>query len=267
MKTRAAGAAAAVMVTACALWGCATQQVMLEMRRDVILRPPNISEIKVDPAGRVDTRGQASTVKVTMKGDPELKASFDLKGRAEDQAMQETEPGVYVGSFDVKPDETGKLDIVGHLVDSPTGARQEIREEGALELFTSEARQECSGPAAQEFEQQLKGLAVHFGLDKFDLTPEEMQALSAAKAVLESHPECILHLHGHADETGTPEHNMILSSERAGEVATFIEQSLGIPASRVAVHWHGDTQPLERARTPEALAKNRRVEFHATIAD
>ena len=267
MKIRALGAAAGVTVTVCALWGCATQQVMLEMRRDVILRPPNINEIKVDPTGRVDTRGQANTVKVTMTGDPELQATFDLKGRAQDLAMQETEPGVYVGSFDVKPNETGKLDIVGHLVDSPTGARQEIREEGALELFTSEARQECSGPAGQEFDQQLKGLAVRFELDKFDLTPEATQMLTAAKAVLESHPECILHLHGHADETGTPEHNMILSSERAGEVATFIEQSLGIPAGRVAVHWHGETQPLERARTPDALAKNRRVEFHATVTD
>src|SRR5438445_7058545 len=114
MKIRALGAAAGVTVTVCALWGCATQQVMLEMRRDVILRPPNINEITVDPTGRVDTRGQASTVKVTMTGDPELKATFDLKGRAQDLAMQETEPGVYVGSFDVKPNETGKLDIVGH---------------------------------------------------------------------------------------------------------------------------------------------------------
>jgi len=261
------GLAAALAFAICAPLACATQQVKLEMRREVFLRPPTISDLNLDPSGRLDTHGQKQTVKVTMKGDPELNATFDLQGRAQEQAMQEVEPGVYVGSFDVRPDEKGQVDVVGHLVHEPTGARQELRKPDALELFTSDLRLECPRAAAEELEAQLGSLTTHFEFNRFELTSEAKERLTAGKSTLESHSGCIVHLHGYADEIGSEEYNMVLSAERAGEVAGFIEESLGIPAGRLAVHWHGEAQPVDRSGTPEALAKNRRVELHAVAAD
>lgn len=264
MGTRLRAVIVILASVAPALPGCATRQVKLEMTRQVVLIPPIIKDLRVDPAGRLDTRSGGHTVKVTLTGDPELQATFDLKGRLQGQKMQETEPGVYVASFEVRPNDTGTLDVVGHLTHEPTGARQDRREEGALVLFTSEDGRACLPAARDDLEEKLGNLTVYFEFNKFDITPESSRALGEGRAVLESRPECLIHLHGHADEVGSEEYNTVLSAQRAGEVASFLQLSLGIPAGRLAIHWHGESRPADTSGSPEGRARNRRVELTAS---
>jgi flagellar motor protein MotB len=76
-----------------------------------------------------------------------------------------------------------------------------------------------------------------------------------------------LHLVGHADDqplsdalAGVYGDNAGLSRERAGEVATFLQRELLLPAESISFEWAGDGQPIASNATPEGRALNRRVE-------
>lgn len=249
---------------------CATPQVKLEMSREVTLIPPTIGGLSLEPSGRLDTSGEAHTIKVTMTGDPELQATFDLTGGLEAQEMQEAEPGVYVGAFEVPLGETGRVGVIGRLVHEPSGARQEFRLDDGLVLFTPPPRRpapECDGSTARQLEEELEALTVRFEFNKSDIIPAAGARLMARKDLLSSRPACTLYLHGHADEIGTERYNLDLSERRAREVARFLEVSLGIRGDRLAIRFHGESQPLDASGTEEARAANRRVELHAVAAD
>ncbi|MFC0408060.1 peptidoglycan -binding protein [Roseomonas elaeocarpi] len=78
----------------------------------------------------------------------------------------------------------------------------------------------------------------------------------------------ILRVDGHADRSplrggGRFASNWELSSARAIAVAQLLITE-GLPANRVAAAAFGDNQPLDPADTPEAYARNRRIELRLT---
>ena len=77
----------------------------------------------------------------------------------------------------------------------------------------------------------------------------------------------ILRVDGHADKqpigTSTFASNWELSAARAINVVKLLILD-GVPASHLAATGFGDNQPLDTANTPEAYAKNRRIELRLT---
>jgi len=77
----------------------------------------------------------------------------------------------------------------------------------------------------------------------------------------------VMRVDGHADRTPirSPRFasNWELSAARAIAVANLLIQE-GLPANRVAAAAFGDNQPLDSAETPEAYARNRRIELRLT---
>ncbi len=76
----------------------------------------------------------------------------------------------------------------------------------------------------------------------------------------------LLRVDGHADRqptTGRFVSNWELSSNRAITVVKLLAAE-GIPANRLAATGFGENQPLDSADTPEAYAKNRRIELRLT---
>jgi outer membrane protein OmpA-like peptidoglycan-associated protein len=70
-------------------------------------------------------------------------------------------------------------------------------------------------------------------------------------------------IHGHTDNTGTPEGNMRLSADRAQAVQYWLEgkyQDL-FPEGRLNIVAHGQTRPVADNDTETGRAKNRRVEI------
>ncbi|HEY0261685.1 MAG TPA: OmpA family protein, partial [Chitinophagales bacterium] len=60
---------------------------------------------------------------------------------------------------------------------------------------------------------------------------------------------------GHTDDSGTPEHNLVLSKARAKSVANYL-QSKGIDANRISYQGFGSSKPVS-----DDKSKNRRVDF------
>jgi chemotaxis protein MotB len=78
----------------------------------------------------------------------------------------------------------------------------------------------------------------------------------------------VLRVDGHADRsplrgTGRFASNWELSAARAIAVAQLLIAE-GLPPNRVAAAAFGDTQPLDDRDTPEAYARNRRIELRLT---
>ena len=65
-------------------------------------------------------------------------------------------------------------------------------------------------------------------------------------------------LEGHADDTGSAEHNLVLSRERAEAVAKEMEAS-GFPAAGLTVVGLGEKYPIDTNRTSKGRRENRRV--------
>ena len=69
-----------------------------------------------------------------------------------------------------------------------------------------------------------------------------------------------MRVEGHADDQGTPAHNMDLSRDRARAVVRYLQQH-GVPRNRLEYEGYGSTRPIVQGESEEAHAANRRVDF------
>ena len=98
-------------------------------------------------------------------------------------------------------------------------------------------------------------VTVHFDLDSDELGDSSRASLDRVADLLEERGELTAEIDGHADESGTDDHNQELSERRARAVADYLEER-GIDEARLEVRAFGERDPLsgrERSR------KNRRV--------
>lgn len=113
-----------------------------------------------------------------------------------------------------------------------------------------------------------KALLQHvlFALNSAELDAVGHGQLKAVAAYLQKHPEVKVEIGAHTDATGTTEHNMQLSQDRAESCVQFLVKE-GIDKSRLIAKGYGACCPLEKETTedgkdiPEAREKNRRVEM------
>lgn len=65
---------------------------------------------------------------------------------------------------------------------------------------------------------------------------------------------------GHTDNVGSAESNLVLSKNRAENVANYLRRR-GVPASKLSTEYYGMTRPIATNDTEAGRAMNRRVEF------
>jgi chemotaxis protein MotB len=115
---------------------------------------------------------------------------------------------------------------------------------------------------------------VLFGISSAELTPAGVAQMTELATtfhqIIDKIPadvNWVLRVDGHTD--ATPIHsarfasNWELSAARAISVVKFLI-SQGIPASHLAATGFGENQPVDPGNTPEAYAKNRRIEIRLT---
>lgn len=93
------------------------------------------------------------------------------------------------------------------------------------------------------------------------------QAIVELNGEIPSDIDWIIRVDGHTDNVpisgGRFSDNWQLSKERAGAVVKYLITQ-GVPADRLAATGFGEYQPLEAGDSPEARARNRRIEFKLT---
>jgi outer membrane protein OmpA-like peptidoglycan-associated protein len=105
---------------------------------------------------------------------------------------------------------------------------------------------------------------IHFDVDSPRVWPDSYPLMKKLAELVTSHPEITgLDIEGHADETGSDEHNMVLSKQRAESVKWMLVQ-FHISPKRITTHAYGEHRPRANGHDAGALRENRRVEFLVT---
>ncbi len=100
-----------------------------------------------------------------------------------------------------------------------------------------------------------------FAVDRAEILPESAPLLSEVAAALEAHPELVrVEVQGHTDNSGSDEHNVVLSRRRAESIRQWLV-TRGVAPERLEARGYGSTVPLADNTTRAGRALNRRVEF------
>jgi OOP family OmpA-OmpF porin len=102
--------------------------------------------------------------------------------------------------------------------------------------------------------------AVHFGFDKFNLTPKAKQALDELGAGLSSAKHYIVVVDGNTDSVGSAENNYVLTKRRADSVIEYLVTKYQIPAHKIYLIGLGKDKPVAANSNIAGRAKNRRVD-------
>jgi outer membrane protein OmpA-like peptidoglycan-associated protein len=104
------------------------------------------------------------------------------------------------------------------------------------------------------------GSDILFDVDSYTLKPATEKQLTDFSKTLNKEEDTDVLVEGHADATGSEEHNLKLSKQRADAVASFLE-ARGVKTSRVDEKGYGESQPVADNSTEAGRQKNRRVDI------
>lgn len=125
---------------------------------------------------------------------------------------------------------------------------------------------EVSRPSEGEIEVRLTS-DILFDVDSSALRAESRATLRDLATNFRSYSDTnVVEVAGHTDSTGSDDHNMTLSQNRAGAVRNYLV-SEGVPSSSITARGYGETQPKGSNNSPEGRQLNRRVEIHIRSAN
>lgn len=143
--------------------------------------------------------------------------------------------------------------------DEPVGVLLQIVEEKPMATGEVTVNAKAMGDGlAQHGHIALYG--IHFATDSAALQPDSNATLAQMVALLKSRPRLKVYIVGHTDNTGTLQHNLTLSQQRAESVANALE-ARGIPASRLSAKGLASYAPVASNANDAGRAKNRRVDL------
>jgi OOP family OmpA-OmpF porin len=115
-------------------------------------------------------------------------------------------------------------------------------------------------PVAAATQQYCTILDIQFNIDKGDVQPEDKEKLKVLGTFLAKYPDTTAVIEGHADNVGTPAHNLALSKQRADSVVDYLADSLHIGRSRLTSVGYGESRPVADNSTDDGKRQNRRVD-------
>lgn len=100
---------------------------------------------------------------------------------------------------------------------------------------------------------------IQFQVNSSELSESSKTNLKDLAETLQKYDDTNILIEGHTDITGSREHNMGLSDERAESVADYL-QSIGVANKRMTTEGYGPDQPVADNNSDYGRQQNRRVE-------
>jgi peptidoglycan-binding protein ArfA len=126
----------------------------------------------------------------------------------------------------------------------------------ALPGRSKSRRSKVSGDLPQRFVMQ----GLEFQTNSAALLPVTTRVLDDIVNVMTANPAVAISAEGHTDDTGFPDDNLALSTDRANAVKDYLV-SQGVAADRITTTGLASLQPIAPNDTPEGRAINRRTEI------
>jgi OOP family OmpA-OmpF porin len=105
---------------------------------------------------------------------------------------------------------------------------------------------------------------IHFDTDSPRIPHQSWALCKKVADFILANPDVLeIDIEGHADETGSSAHNLVLSRNRADAVK-FLVVKYGVDPARITTHAYGESRPKVPGHDEEQRRQNRRVEFTVT---
>lgn len=101
---------------------------------------------------------------------------------------------------------------------------------------------------------------ITFDVDQSNVRPEFRSTLVSVALVLQKYNRTVVDVYGFTDSTGSEEHNLELSRQRALSVANVISSN-GVDPRRFYIDGRGEADPIASNATEAGRQQNRRVEI------
>ncbi len=156
------------------------------------------------------------------------------------------------GTAEIRVEADGYLVLV---VPTDVKARQETTVDLALRPKPRESKVQITAKEITIKDQ------IQFALDSAVILPDSFGLLTEIADTIIRHPEIKrVEVQGHTDNSGTPEHNQLLSEQRSEAVRAWLVQH-GVEGDRLVSRGYGQDRPLVPNVTAGNRAQNRRVQF------
>lgn len=158
--------------------------------------------------------------------------------------------------------------LLGAIIGAAVGGAAGAFIGNYMDKQAAEMQRDIKGAEIQRIGEAIKitfDSGILYDIDKSDLRPVSKTNLVALAKILNKYPDTNILIEGHTDDTGTDEHNMTLSKDRAQSVSLYLA-TLDVQSARFSITGYGETQPIVTNDTSEGQQKNRRVDI-AVIAN
>ena len=158
--------------------------------------------------------------------------------------------------------------ILGAILGAAVGGAAGAFIGSYMDKQAAEMQRDLEGAEIQRIGEGIKitfDSGILFDIDKSDLRPVSQANLADLAKILNKYPDTNILIEGHTDDTGSDDHNMILSKDRAQSVASSLA-TLEVKSARFSTTGYGEAQPIALNDTLEGRQKNRRVDI-AVIAN
>ncbi len=144
--------------------------------------------------------------------------------------------------------------------DSTRNRKPIVREPIPVVIDTTNTQTTVTVPEIKADSLIILGAELLFETNKSTLRSEHFATLNPIVDYLRFHPERLVRISGHTDNTGSESHNRNLSKQRADVVAEYLVNN-GVNLNRIETSGLGSAKPIATNTNDEGRKKNRRVEL------
>jgi outer membrane protein OmpA-like peptidoglycan-associated protein len=143
---------------------------------------------------------------------------------------------------------------------TPAGVLLQIIESG--QMPTSQVTVDSAAMSkGLQSEGKIALYGLQFATDSANLRPDSDVTLKQMSELLHQQPKLKVYIVGHTDNTGSLEHNLSLSQQRADSVVKALTSRFGIAPDRLSAKGMASYSPVASNHEETGKAKNRRVEM------
>lgn len=153
--------------------------------------------------------------------------------------------------------------VVGAILGAAVGGAAGLYIGSYMDKQAAEMEKDLEGAKIERIGEGIKitfDSGILFDIDKASLKAASKENLVKLASILQKYEDTDILLEGHTDSTGTEEHNLTLSKQRAQSVANYLAQSKVNP-TRFTIMGYGESQPISTNDTAEGRQLNRRVDL------
>jgi OOP family OmpA-OmpF porin len=150
--------------------------------------------------------------------------------------------------------------MVAQNGDNPTGVLLQVIESGQMPTDQVAVNSAAMSKGLQS-DGKIALYGLQFATDSAILRPDSDATLKQMGDLLHQQPKLKVYIVGHTDNSGSLEHNLALSQQRAESVVTALTARFGIAPGRLTARGLASYSPVANNHNDADRAKNRRVEM------